>query len=236
MRALTVTAIAVVFLAGCSAAGEPELSLEPTSPAAVASASVPDDPDEALTVAIQNGDAAALTAALERGADPNAEIGPDVTALVAAVRRDDAELVRLLAEAGADVNALGDNGFTPLHRAGEAAGGDVVTVLLEAGALPDAETGGPYGFLPIQVAAFRNNPEAIEAFVAFGVPVDMRNVFFDATALHYAAFGDSVEAVEVLLELGADPQALQLDGHTPLMVAQLNGNARAAAILELVTG
>jgi ankyrin repeat protein len=235
MRAMSLAALAVVLLAGCSAAGEPETSPEPSTPV-VALVSVPDDPDEALVVAIQNGDAAALTAAIERGADPNLDMGSGVTPLVAAVRRDDAELVRLLAEAGADVNLLGDNGFTALHHAGEAAGGEVVTALLEAGASPEAETGAPYGFIPIQVAAFRNNPEAIEAFVAFGVPVDMRNEFFDATALHYAAFGDSVEAIEALLQLGADPQALQMDGHTPLQVAQLNGNEQAAAILELVTG
>lgn len=236
MRPLILAALAIAVLAGCSAPSEPASSIAPEPSISRSAAPVPDDPNEALAVAIQNGDADALTAALERGADPNAEIGPDVTPLVASIRRDDAELVRLLAEAGADVNQVGDGGFTPLHRAGEAAGGEVVTVLLEAGAAPDAETEGPYGFLPIQVAAFRNNPEAIEAFVAFGVPVDQRNVFFDATALHYAAFGDSVEAIEALLQLGADPQALQMDGQTPLEVAQLNGNEQAAAILALVSG
>lgn len=234
MRTLTVAALAAVLLVGCSPASETPVTEQPSEP--VIEVSVPADPDEALAVALRDGDAAAVEAALARGADPNLDLGAGVTALAAAVRRDDAVLVALLAEAGADLEATDTSGYTALHRAGEGSGYDVVIALIEAGADYNAHTRDVYNITPLHAAANKNNVDAIEAFIAAGVPVDIRNDAYEGTPLHYAAFSNSLDAIEALLALGADPMALQFEGYTPLQVAQLNGNTQAASLLERVTG
>ena len=235
MRILIVSVLTATLLAGCAAAGEPTGDPTPAT-AAPTQASVPADPNEALGVALQNGDAAAVADALAVGADPNADLGMDVTPLFVALRRDDLALVELLVDAGADVNELGLDGYTPLHRAAELNGGQIVTVLLEAGADPNVFTTDGRDYGPLHLAAAKHNLEAIEALVAGGVPINAHNPELDATALHYAAFVGDTDAIQLLLNLGADPQALQLDGYTALEVAQANGQDAAAAMLELVTG
>lgn len=234
MRKLTIAAVAALLLAGCAPGGAAPASEAPSAPAV--EVSVPADPDEALALAVRNGDVAGVEAALDRGADPDLDMGSGVTALVAAVRRDDAALVSALAAAGAELDAQDRDGYTALHRAGEAAGYDVVIALLEAGADPTVLSTDVYAGTALHWAAFKDNVDAIQAFVDAGVPIDIRNETFDATPLHLAAFGDAANAVEALLALGADPHALQIEGHTPLVVAQLNGRANAAAILERVSG
>ena len=235
MRILIISVLTATLLAGCAAAAEPSSDPSPAS-AAPSQAAVPADPNEALLLALQNGDAKAVADSFARGADPNAEVGPDVTPLQVALRRDDPVLVQLVVDAGADVNALGLDAYTPLHRAAELNGGEIVTMLLAAGADPNVFTTDGRDYSPLHLAAAKHNLEAIEALVAGGVPINGHNPELDATALHYAAFVGDTEVIQLLLNLGADPQALQLDGYTALEVAQANGQDAAAAMLELVTG
>ena len=236
MRILIVSVLTASLIAGCTAPSSDQAS-DPTPSALPASeAVVPADPNEALAVALRNGDAAAVADALALDADPSGEIGPDVTPLQVALRRNDVALVQLLVDAGADVNAPGLDGYTPLHRAAELTGGDIVTVLLLAGADPNVFTTDGRDYGPLHLAAHRNNIEAIEALVAGGVPVDQRTPVLEGTPLHYAAFAGDTEVIQLLLNLGADPQALQVEGFTALKVAQDNGQDAAVAMLELVTG
>jgi len=52
------------------------------------------------------------------------------------------------------------------------------------------------------------------------------------TPLHYSAFGGNPEVVRLLLERGADKDAVAPNGYTALMLAALNGySAAAKAIL-----
>ena len=125
MRRIIIAAVVAVALAGCASSGQ---SAEPTETTTIApAAEVPADPHEALVVALQAGDADALKAALDRGADPSAEIGPTTPALHAAVRRQDSALVQALLEAGADVTVADRTGYTALHRAAELGNGDIIS-------------------------------------------------------------------------------------------------------------
>lgn len=234
MRTLALTVIAALALAACAPAASPEPS--PTAMSPVASAAVPADPNDALVVAIQGGDANALADALANGADPNLDMGAGVVALMAAVQRDDASMVQSLLDAGAAIDDVGASGYTALHRAGELASADVVATLLAAGANTELYTTDAYAFAPIHVAAFHDNTDAIQAFVDGGVPIDQRNERFEATALHFASFHNQAAAVELLLILGADPSLVEYAGYNALDLARQNNSAEAIALLELVTG
>src|SRR5215211_6540670 len=62
------------------------------------------DLNDQLFVAVRKGDAAAVTAALDRGADVNAKFRYGTTALFKAAERGNAEVTKVLLDRGADVN------------------------------------------------------------------------------------------------------------------------------------
>ena len=55
------------------------------------------------------------------------------------------------------------------------------------------------------------------------------------TPLHYAALNGSVELVEMLLDKKADKAATNMLGQTPADIAEREGNAGAAALLQYGT-
>ena len=78
-------------------------------------------------------------------------------------------------------------------------------------------------------AARANDVERLEALVARrGVdPTDV----YHATPLHVAAGAGSLEAVAVLLDLGADVSAVDAEHRTPLHYAARGGHTEVVALL-----
>jgi hypothetical protein len=56
--------------------------------------------------------------------------------------------------------------------------------------------------------------------------------FPEGSALHAAALSGNLDAIAFLLELGADPEARDAHGETPMDLAIRNGQARAADLME----
>lgn len=72
------------------------------------------------------------------------------------------------------------------------------------------------------VAAAENEQVPVLNFLlAAGVPVDVRDKMFGATALMHAAGSGSVESVRALLASGADPHAKDSEGKTVLGWAEM---------------
>ena len=73
--------------------------------------------------------------------------------------------------------------------------------------------------VPILAAAYHGNIEAVKQHFAAGTDVDVKGGFADGTPLHYAAANGHKEIAELLITKGADVNAKDEDGGTPLDVA-----------------
>ena len=161
---------------------------------------------EAATV----GNAAMLEAMLDAGGDANAAFGEGETVLMTAARAGDAESVRLLLAHGADVDATEHwHGQTALMWAAIENHADVVQLLIDAGAEVDrASTKHDW----VKISYSEGN-------------VPKTRDLGGLTALQFAAREGSLEAVEKLLDAGADANAAEpMYQLTPLQLAIVNGH------------
>jgi len=93
----------------------------------------------------------------------------------------------------------------------------------------------PDGFTPLHYAAYFDGPEAAWLLIDRGADIEApaRNEEFaqEARPLHSAVAASRGDVAAVLLEAGADPNARQAGGFTPLMAAEQNGDFDVAELL-----
>lgn len=190
---------------------------------------------DALQDAIASGDAAAVRAALDAGADPNLSDYGVPPPLVAAVAKGRPDLARVLLERGADPDRPGAEAgdLTPLATALAAGDAELQRLLLEAGADPagPGASGAPLLFDAVRA----KDGDAVRRLVDAGAEVDVR----DTSGLAWdEAMGLRVRAARELAEhMGEEAPALadpeHLTGVTPLMLAaRSDGLAVLEALLE----
>ena len=188
--------------------------------------------DAALADAIRAGDANAVTAALERGADPDhATVAP---MLVLAASRGAPAAVAALLEAGADPDALDPRGRPALAVAGARGHLDVVERLLAGGADVETREGSPPGRTILQLViddAAEPSTAVLGAIVDAGADIDARDDRGES-ALASAAFMDRYDAAAFLLERGAEASGANDDGVTPRRWAERQGNGRIVELLS----
>ncbi|KAK3256270.1 hypothetical protein CYMTET_34586, partial [Cymbomonas tetramitiformis] len=89
----------------------------------------------------------------------------------------------------------------------------------------------------LRQAALGNDAEAVRRLLGAGCPPDLSEEGEGLTALHLAAGRGAAEVVEVLLDMGAAPNAVARDGSTtPLLLAVLRGHEAAAAAIARWSG
>ncbi|NXU30052.1 ASB10 protein, partial [Thalassarche chlororhynchos] len=126
------------------------------------------------------------------------------------------ECLRLLLLRGAAVN-FAPGGKTALHEACAAASTDCVRLLLSFGADPEAVS--EDGYKPLHLCKSPDSIECVQQLLQRGASVNSRTEEEDDTALHVAARHGLTDHVQLLLCYGAELEAKNGEGQTPLNAA-----------------
>jgi len=177
-----------------------------------------------LHLAALNGRVDVVKLLLERGADPNAKNGDGKTPLHVAAIRGSVDVARLLLQYGVDPNVQDERGRTPLHVAAIRGRVDVVRFLLEHGANPNARD--KDGMTPLHLMS--EYYEFLSLLLRYG-DIDEVLKYGNTPPPRWVPF--HVEIAKLLLEHGADPNAKNEGGWTPLHEAAFEGRVDIVATL-----
>ncbi len=173
---------------------------------------------DAVITAIMHGDSEKLQTLLENGLDPNMPISsdrPDVRALhFAAISKDNPEIIRLLVTAKAELNRRSESGVSPLFAAITYSNSRNAQELIALGA--DVNTSNSVGCTALEAAVSFGPAEVVKALVAHGADVNQQKTRRQGLPLTVAVREDDLAMARLLLQLGADPTLIDLQGKRAL--------------------
>jgi ankyrin repeat protein len=185
-----------------------------------------------LYIAADQGNAAMIRRLIAAGGDANGTDISGETVLMAAVRSGSADAVRTLLDAGAQVDAAEPQvGHTALMWAVREDRPELVSLLLARGASLESKT--RTGARPAARPPGAGGGSHGVGIVRGGVPPqgEQPPVPGGMTALSFAAREGRLEAARLLLDAGADVNAREANGISPLVMAITNRHTPVAALL-----
>ncbi|MAM71876.1 MAG: hypothetical protein CMP91_12120 [Gammaproteobacteria bacterium] len=214
-----------------------------------------------LMHAIYNQESDKARLLIQQGADVNASNRYGATALYLAAQQGMDDIAIMLLAAGANTQVTTPDGETLLMTASAAGSARIVRALLADDmenmmlGLDPNQTEAWKGQTALMWAAARGHVEVMEALIEAGADPDMRSanvklperddiraqggfVYPDIppgrlSALHFAAREGQLEAVQTLIDAGADLDIVDEKGSNALVLAALNGHFDVAgALLE----
>ena len=158
---------------------------------------------------------------LNAGANPNIATTYGYTCLHTAVQKQCCiEVLQAIINHGVDVNATSKENITAVMLACKEGNNDVINVLLNAGADPNITDGD--GNTCLHYAALNDSStDVLQAIISHGVDVNATNTN-NVTALMLACHKGNRDAINVLLNAGADSNIADADGSTWLYYAARN--------------
>ena len=157
---------------------------------------------------------------ISTGADVNAQDKRNYTPLFYAIFSNDANMVELLLSKGADVNFTPEKDYPPLHYAVWFENLDMARILVEHKASFDVKDRD--GWTALRYAVSAGSRDLVNLFVANGA---------DLSGLHMAACIGNLARVKSHMEQGADVDAKDELGWTPLYWAASLGRTEVARFL-----
>nr|GFB54455.1 hypothetical protein [Tanacetum cinerariifolium] len=120
--------------------------------------------------------------------------------------------------------------FSPLKFAAHSGDIQALKVILDTKNI-DINDQDPNGFSAVMVTAMQGHVHAFKLLVYAGADVKLINKNAGLYPLHYAAGHRDIHAIKLLLTRGYDVNALDVEGHTPLMFAAKEGNVKMCELL-----
>jgi uncharacterized protein len=143
-----------------------------------------------------------------------------------AINVDNASKVAELLGQGFDPNTMNESGQVPLYLAMREDAPKVAAVLLASPALR-IDASNAVGETPLMMAALRGRLDWANKLIERGAKVQKPGW----APVHYAASGPSTELLAMLLDRGAEINALAPNGSTPLMMAARFGPEDSVKLL-----
>lgn len=166
---------------------------------------------------------------LDAGADPDRPAEMGATPLDLAARQGQTAMAELLLSRGADINPRGRT--TPLIEAVNARNAEMTGFLLSRGARMDLsdDQGMTPLFYCVEARTGISGLEVLKTLLEQGPTVDIRNTQGETPLLRAVLAGRREEAA-ALLDRGADPEAADASGRTPVSAARAARDPLMAAL------
>ncbi|XP_070206650.1 E3 ubiquitin-protein ligase MIB2-like [Littorina saxatilis] len=160
-----------------------------------------------------------IKALVDRGVDVNAQDDFQDTAMHLAISKHSYDAVEcLLSLPGVDLTIENANGYRMIHLACSKGNARALEMLVEKDKSQIHSS--LRGATPLHVAANDDHDDCVRVMVLNGgADVNRKDTQSSYTPLHLASIRSAYRAAEALLELGADIQAHDRSGHTPLHLA-----------------
>lgn len=151
---------------------------------------------------------------LAAGAEVDQRTPKGFTSLYQTAWKGQTETFKQLLAAGADINSVNGNNYTPLMGAADNGHKDIVLALLAAGADPNIQT--ESGYTALFYAAGKNHKDITGMLMAGGADPSLAAGTNRWTPAHKAAHEGYYDTLEQLLKLGANANAGDINGDTPM--------------------
>jgi ankyrin repeat protein len=170
---------------------------------------IDNDIEAEFLMAVKKGNLDKVNSLLNNGADVNTAQKDGTSSLAWAVYNNNKELVDLLIRSGddgADIDAANEYGVNPLHLACMNQNPELISTLLKAGANPNNSKW--TGEAPLMTCANTGTIDAVKALLDQGADVNSTETTQEQTALMWAAAEKHHQVVKLLVERGANINAV----------------------------